>query len=41
MKGIKKAFEDIGVNPAGLTIIIHDIPKCNWAKGGEQVSTEE
>jgi 4-oxalocrotonate tautomerase family enzyme len=41
MEGIKKAFEDIGVIPAGLTIIIHDVPKYNWAKGGEQVSTEE
>ena len=41
MEGIKKAFVGIGVDPAGLTIIIHDIPRCNWAKGGEQVSSEE
>lgn len=41
MEGIKKAFVDIGVDPAGLTIIIHDIPRYNWAKGGEQVSSEE
>ena len=41
MKGIAKAFEDIGVDPQGLTIIIHDIPKCNWGSRGEQVSTEE
>ena len=41
MEGIKKAFADIGVDPAGLTIIIHDIPRYNWAKGGEQVSPEE
>lgn len=40
MQGIKKAFKDIGVNPDGLTIIIHDIPRYNWAKGGEQVSKE-
>ena len=40
MKGIKKAFMDIGVDPAGLTIIIHDIPRYNWAKGGEQVSKD-
>ena len=40
MEGIKKAFEDIGVDPEGLTIIIHDIPRYNWAKGGIQVSTE-
>jgi 4-oxalocrotonate tautomerase family enzyme len=41
MEGIKKAFKDIGVDPAGLTIIIHDIPRYNWGKSGEQVSTEE
>ena len=40
MKGITKAFKDIGVDPAGLTIIIHDIPRYNWAKSGEQVSKE-
>ena len=40
MKGIKKAFMDIGVDPAGLTMIIHDIPRYNWAKGGEQVSKD-
>ena len=41
MEGIKKAFVDIGVDPTGLTIIIHDIRRYNWAKGGEQVSSEE
>jgi 4-oxalocrotonate tautomerase family enzyme len=41
MKGIAKAFEDIGVDPQGLTIIIHDIPKFNWGSRGEQASTEE
>ncbi len=40
MKGIKKAFMDIGVDPNGLTIIIHDVPRYNWAKSGEQVSKE-
>ncbi len=40
MEGIKKAFMDIGVDPAALTIIINDIPRYNWAKGGEQVSKE-
>lgn len=40
MKGIKKAFMEIGVDPAGLTIIIHDVPRYNWAKGGEQVSKD-
>ena len=41
MEGIKKAFMDIGVDPASLTIIIHDVPRYNWAKSGEQVSSEE
>jgi 4-oxalocrotonate tautomerase family enzyme len=41
MIGIAKAFQDIGVDPAGLTIIIHDIPKYNWGSRGEQASTEE
>ena len=41
MEGIKKAFVDICVDPAGLTIIFHGIPRYNWAKGGEQVSSEE
>jgi 4-oxalocrotonate tautomerase family enzyme len=40
MEGIKKAFQDIGVDPSGLTIIIHDIPRYNWAKEGKQVSTD-
>ena len=41
MKSITKAFKDIEVDTAGLTIIIHDIPRYNWAKGGEQVSKEK
>ena len=41
LRGIKKAFVDICVDPAGLTIIFLDIPWYNWAKGGEQVSSEE
>ena len=40
MKGITKAFEDIGVEASALTIIIHDIPRHNWAKEGKQVSKE-
>jgi 4-oxalocrotonate tautomerase family enzyme len=39
MNGISKAFEDIGVDVKGLTIIIHDIPRYNWANEGKQVST--
>ncbi len=38
IKGITKAFEDIGVKPESLHIIIHDIPKSNWGTRGEQAS---
>jgi 4-oxalocrotonate tautomerase len=38
IKGITKAFEDIGVPREHLNIIIHDVPKCNWGTHGEQAS---
>jgi len=38
IKGIAKAFEEIGVKPEHLTIIIHDVPKSNWGIRGEQAS---
>ncbi|HJX02346.1 MAG TPA: tautomerase family protein [Candidatus Bathyarchaeia archaeon] len=38
IKGITKAFEDIGVKPEELSIIIHDVPKSNWGMRGEQSS---
>jgi 4-oxalocrotonate tautomerase len=38
IKGITKAFEDIGVKPEHLNIVIHDIPKSNWGLKGEQAS---
>ena len=38
IKGITKAFKEIGVMPKSLTIIIHDIPKTNWGLRGEQAS---
>jgi 4-oxalocrotonate tautomerase len=38
IKGITKAFEEIGVKPESLHIIIHDIPKSNWGTHGEQAS---
>jgi len=36
MKGIVKAFEEIGVKPSGAIVIIHETPKCNWGIEGEQ-----
>jgi 4-oxalocrotonate tautomerase len=38
IKGITKAFEEIGVRAEHLTIIIHDVPKTNWGTRGEQAS---
>jgi 4-oxalocrotonate tautomerase len=38
IKGITKAFEDSGVKPEELSIIIHDVPKSNWGTRGEQAS---
>lgn len=38
IKGITRAFEEIGVKAEWLNIIIHDIPKSNWGTGGEQAS---
>jgi 4-oxalocrotonate tautomerase len=38
IKGITKAFEDIGVKPEELFIIIHDVPKTNWGMRGEPAS---
>ncbi len=38
IKGITRAFEEIGVSPEWLTIIIHDIPKSNWGMRGDQAS---
>ena len=38
IKGITKAFEDIGVPCERLNIVIHDVRKCNWGTRGEQAS---
>lgn len=39
IKGITKAFEDIGVKPKAVQVVIHDVPKSNWGIRGEQAST--
>jgi len=38
IKGITRAFEEIGVKPERLSVIIHDNPKTNWGIGGKQAS---
>ncbi|MEM2026192.1 MAG: 2-hydroxymuconate tautomerase [Candidatus Bathyarchaeia archaeon] len=38
IRGITKVFEDIGIKPEHVQVIIHEIPKNNWGVGGEQAS---
>ncbi len=38
IKGITKTFEEIGVKPESVHIVIHDVPKTNWGMRGEQAS---
>ncbi len=38
IKGITKAFEEIGTKPESLHIVLHDVPKTNWGTRGEQAS---
>lgn len=38
IRGITKAFEDIGTKTEAVQIVLHDIPKINWGLGGEQAS---
>ena len=37
-EGITKAFEEVGVEKEALQIVIRDVPKSNWAKGGVSFS---
>lgn len=36
--GITKVFEELGIPPHAVEIIIHEIPKEDWGIGGEQAS---
>jgi len=38
IKGITRAFEEIGAKAEWLNIIIHDVPKSNWGTAGQQAS---
>jgi 4-oxalocrotonate tautomerase len=38
IRGISKAFEEIGVPAEHIHVIIHDVPKCNWGVCGEPAS---
>ena len=38
VSGITQAFENIGVPPAAVHIVLNDHPKCNWASAGKLAS---
>jgi 4-oxalocrotonate tautomerase len=38
IKGITRAFEEIGTKAEALHIVIHDVPKSNWGMKGQQAS---
>ena len=38
IRGITRAFEEIGVTADQVQVIIHDVPKTNWGIGGDQAS---
>lgn len=38
IKGITRTFEEIGVKPEDVQIVIHDVPKSNWGSRGNQAS---
>lgn len=38
IRGITKVFEEIGIKPEHVQVIIHEIPKNNWGISGEQAS---
>ncbi|MEM0027402.1 MAG: 2-hydroxymuconate tautomerase family protein [Ignisphaera sp.] len=35
VKGITKVFEELGIPPQAVEVIIHEVPKENWGVGGE------
>lgn len=38
IRGITRVFEEIGIKPEHVQVIIHEIPKSNWGISGEQAS---
>lgn len=40
IKGITRAFEEIGTKAESVNIIIHDVSKNSWGKGGQQASKQ-
>lgn len=38
IRGVTKAFEEIGIKSDHVQVIIHEVPRSNWSIGGEQAS---
>lgn len=38
ISGITKVFEELGVPPHAVEVVIIEVPKENWGIGGEQAS---
>lgn len=38
IRGVTKAFEEIGIKSEHVQVIIHEVPRSNWGIGGEQAS---
>ncbi len=38
IRGVTKVFEELGIPPHAVEVVIHEIPKENWGVGGEQAS---
>jgi len=38
VKGITSVMNDMGVRPEGVTILIKDVTKHNWSRGGKLAS---
>lgn len=38
IKGITRAFVEMGMKAEWVTVIVYDVPKSNWGMGGKQAS---
>jgi 4-oxalocrotonate tautomerase len=35
VEGVSRVFEDLGVPKEAVEVVIYEVPKSNWARGGE------
>lgn len=38
VEGITKTFEGVGIPREAVTVVIYEVPKANWATGGQSHS---